>query len=277
MNYPIKFTKMTGTGNDFILADNRQGLIPAGSMKELAMAICRRGQSVGADGLILIKDDDQFDFAWDFFNSDGSEAEMCGNGARCAARFAVLEGICGKEMTFRTQAGPISGLVDDDMVKVQLTAPEDLRESVHLDLPDGSEVAAGFVNTGVPHVIITMTPDELAQAPIEEIGRHVRFHQKFAPAGTNVNLIAVGSDGAIRIRTYERGVEGETLACGTGSVAAALLTTLAGKVKPPVRVQAASGDILTIHLNEQGPMQGDVFLEGKASLVYRGELTGETV
>jgi len=268
---------MSGTGNDFIVIDNREKVIPDEKMVKFTQTVCRRGQSVGADGLILIENDPELDFMWKFFNSDGSVAEMCGNGARCASRFALMKGIAGREMVFRTLAGPIRAEVGEASVQVQLTSPFDLEETIDLEVKDQSNLDAGFINTGVPHTVIFVEPGSMENTPVEELGNRIRYHQDFSPAGTNVNFTEILGNNRIRIRTYERGVEGETLACGTGAVAAAIISTVRGLVNPPVEVLIQAGDNLIIHLDTDDPLSGEVYLEGPASLVYEGQLTEETI
>jgi len=277
MDFPIPFAKMTGAGNDFIIIDNRYGTVANDEMPSLAARACRRGQSVGADGLVLIEDDPELDFAWKFFNSDGSVAEMCGNAARCAARLAFLDGIAGQELSFRTIAGPIRATVNDTIVKVQLTRPRGLIPSFTFELAGNRKIKAGFVDTGVPHTIVTVAGEDLPGIDVEKTGREIRFHPRFAPAGTNANFISVQGTNAIDIRTYERGVEAETLACGTGAAAAALMTTVWELTSPPVTVVTQSGDRLLIHVDPSDPGRGEIFMEGAASLVYRGQLTEETI
>lgn len=277
MRFPIPFAKMSGTGNDFIIIDNRGKIVADDEMADLAVQACRRGQSVGADGLLLIEDDEELDFAWRFFNSNGSEAEMCGNAARCVARLAYLDGIAGPESVFRTLAGPIRASVDGSVIRVQLTRPHGLEPEFALAVGDNRVFTAGFVDTGVPHTVLVLEDSSLETTAVEELGREIRFHQRFAPAGTNVNFVQIMDSGNIHVRTYERGVEAETLACGTGVVAAALVTTVRGLTTPPVSVTTKGSDTLIVHLDETDPMAGNVYLEGNASIVYRGELTAETI
>lgn len=277
MRFPIPFAKMSGTGNDFIIIDNRGKIVADDEMADLAVQACRRGQSVGADGLLLIEDDEELDFAWRFFNSNGSEAEMCGNAARCVARLAYLDGIAGPESVFRTLAGPIRASVDGSVIRVQLTRPHGLEPEFALAVGDNRVFTAGFVDTGVPHTVLVLEDSRLETTAVEELGREIRFHQRFAPAGTNVNFVQIMDSGNIHVRTYERGVEAETLACGTGVVAAALVTTVRGLTTPPVSVTTKGNDVLIVHLDETDPMAGNVYLEGNASIVYRGELTAETI
>ncbi len=277
MNFPVNFTKMSGTGNDFVIIDNRSGVVPEDEMVSLAVQVCRRRLSVGADGLILIHDDPELDFSWRFFNSDGSEPEMCGNGARCAARFAFTEKITGPSMIFRTISGPIKAEMRGSRVRVQLTPPQGMERLFSLRIGGGNEIEAGFIDTGVPHTVILVADADLDNTPVSELGREIRYHPRFAPAGTNVNFVAVSDTGTIRIRTFERGVEGETLACGTGAVASAIICAARGLVTPPVEVRTHGGESLAIHTDPVDPAHGRAKLEGAAHIVYRGQLTEETV
>ena len=277
MDFPIPFAKMSGTGNDFIIIDNRDKIVADDEMVHLAVQACRRGQSVGADGLLLIEDDKEFDFAWRFFNSDGSEAEMCGNASRCVARLAYLDNIAGAESVFRTLAGPIRASVDGSTVRVQLTRPHGLLPEFALDMGGNRVLKAGFVDTGVPHTVLVLEDNSLEAAAVEDLGREIRFHARFAPAGTNVNFVQVIDPGNIRVRTYERGVEAETLACGTGVVASVIVTTAKGLTSPHVLARTRGGDVLGVYIDGSDPGSMDVYLEGEASLVYRAQLTKETI
>ena len=272
METPIDFYKMSGSGNDFILVDNRTNLIEAAVAPELARNLCRRKVSVGADGLILIENDDEADFRWSFFNADGSTAEMCGNGGRCAARLANILGICGPTLSFRTLAGIIRAELSGSRVKLQMTEPRDLRLDLELEL-NGRSFNTHFVNTGVPHTVFILDgPEMLAQQEVVGQGRKVRYHSQFAPAGTNVNFIAVLGEQALAIRTYERGVEDETLACGTGATAVALVGAAKGMVRPPVDVHTKSGETLTIYFDSDKLLPEEVYMEGETTVVYQGRL-----
>lgn len=271
----LTITKMSGSGNDFILVDNRSRQVPDSQMAALTKGLCRRMVSVGADGMIFIIPSDRYDFKWRFFNADGSEAEMCGNGGRCAARFAYLKGITGPEMTFETLAGPIQARVDDPVVKLQLTRPKDQRLNQQI-LIDGQVLHFDFLNTGVPHTLIWVEDIEKVDPP--EVGPKVRFHEHFKPAGTNVNFVQLTPAGLLSVRTYERGVEGETLACGTGAVAAAGMAFLKNKLTSPVRVQTRGGEILTVYLEgKAGQAIDQVYLEGVVRLVFEGEVFEEAL
>lgn len=265
----IPFYKMHGGGNDFVLVDHRRALIPEAEQPRFARRVCARQVGVGADGLILIEGSDQADFRWRFYNADGSEAEMCGNGGRCAARLAVMLGIAPPNLSFETLAGVMHAEVKDREVRLELTGIEDFR--LYQEIPiNGKTVTGHFLKVGVPHVVVPV-PD-LEQVPVTFWGKVVRFHPLFQPAGTNVNFINLQGSRALEVRTYERGVEDETLACGTGAVASALIAARLGHVQSPVAVQTRGGETLTVHFQLQGETFKEVFLEGEALVVCQGEL-----
>jgi len=240
----IHFYKMSGSGNDFIVIDNRERVLADVDLAGFIKNVCRRKLSVGADGLILIEKSEEMDFQWRFYNSDGSRAEMCGNGARCAARFAFLNGIAGPELVFGTDAGPIRAMVMKAQVKIRMPEPYDYQPMVSLQI-NGDRINLSTINTGVPHAVIAV--DDIEGVDVIGIGRKVREHAEFAPAGTNVNFIAPEKGSSLSIRTYERGVEDETLACGTGSVAGALVHALNTRATSPIDLITRSGSRLTIH------------------------------
>ena len=268
----ISFTKMSAAGNDFIIIDNRRGAIAADRGSELAAHLCRRKLSVGADGLILIEESQSADFKWSFFNADGSAAEMCGNGGRCVARYAVLNSIAPPTLTFETLAGVIRAEIMEERVKLQLPLPFDLTCDYKLVL-DGHSYLLNSITVGVPHVVLFV--DDLLKTPVVELGRKIRFADHFMPAGTNVNFAQITGGSAIAIRTYERGVEDETLACGTGSVASALITHEKLKAKSPLSVHTQGGEVLSVHFTKDNGNLKEVFLEGNAHVIYEGKLTTE--
>lgn len=274
--FPIPFEKMSGTGNDFVIIDNRVLRIPLVEQAELARKVCRRMFSVGADGLIFIEESTVADFAWNFYNADGSIAEMCGNGSRCAARFCYRHGIAGKKMKFATLAGIVEAEIGDDepLVRVKMTTPHDFRLGLSLCVGD-EDRAVGFVNTGVPHAVIFVEDDDV---PVKSWGRMVRFHQLFEPTGANANFVKVLSDGRLKVRTYERGVEAETMACGTGAVASALFAAMQKGMESPIEVITSGGEMLTILFDlADGPVADNVFLQGPTRLVCTGNLTAEAL
>ncbi len=277
--YPIPFVKMSGTGNDFIIIDHRDPFINEADQSEFARIVCRRKFSVGADGLILIENSETADFRWQFYNGDGSEAEMCGNGARCAARFAFEKNIASATMRFETTAGEIEAFVlggPGESVKIRLTAPEDLRLNIPVTVGSMKQTLH-FINTGVPHTVVLV--NDAGDVPVADWGREIRFHETFQPAGTNTNFAQVISSDTLMVRTYERGVEGETMACGTGAVASALITAYLKQAKPPVTVITSGGEELTIHFSFTGEgndrkldLAAGIFLEGPAKTIYEGKL-----
>ncbi|MBM4340574.1 MAG: diaminopimelate epimerase [Deltaproteobacteria bacterium] len=264
--------KMSGSGNDFILIDHRKPLIENNRMKEFARKVCQRRISVGADGLIFIENSEKADFKWQFFNADGSVAEMCGNGGRCAARFANLKGITGPTFTFETLAGILSAQVDGKRVKLQMTQPHSLKldESIHID---GKKETLSSINTGVPHAVKFV--EDIETVDVFHLGRSIRNHSHFAPAGTNANFVRMEKNSQLSMRTYERGVEDETLACGTGAVASALIAAFKGMVKTPVSVQTRGGELLTVHFEIEGKEVKRVFFEGDVHIIYEAEMWEE--
>lgn len=268
----IPFTKMSGSGNDFILIDNRADIVPVDDIPQFVECVCRRKLSVGADGLILVEQSDKVDFKWNFFNSDGSLAEMCGNGARCVARYAYLNGIAKENMGFETIAGIIHARVQDDQVKIKMTDPSDLVIDTKLGV-DAQTVTVCSVNTGVPHVVISV--DDIASADVVGMGRQIRYHAAFSPAGTNVNFLGYQDNGMVQVRTYERGVEDETLACGTGIVASALVMAEKKHVPSPVTLQTRSGSLLNVYYAKTSDRYTDIHLEGDARMIYEGRLMSD--
>lgn len=260
---------MNGSGNDFIIIDNRAELWNHVINPEFVRAVCTRKISVGADGLIFIEKSDQCDFSWRFFNSDGSQAEMCGNGGRCAAYFAVLQGFADHQLSFETMAGIIHAEVEGSRVKIQLPQPDNMQMDISIEI-DGEALLLHSINTGVPHVIHFV--EDIENVPVKRTGEKIRFHHRFQPAGTNVNFVAHGNKNMLNIRTYERGVEDETYACGTGVVAAALIALSMGKVNAPVEVMTRSREVLRVHTREFMPPFKAVYLEGGVRVVCDGEI-----
>ena len=265
---------MSGSGNDFIIIDNRDNVVEEKNLTKFITSVCRRKMSVGADGLILIENAENVDFKWRFYNSDGSRAEMCGNGARCAARFAHINKIAGPEMSFETDAGIVSAQVNNGLVKVKLTDSKDLKVDFAIDLEDGP-VKVSSINTGVPHVVIPV--DDIYDVEVVKLGREIRYHEKFAPAGTNVNIYCQEKEDKITIRTYERGVEDETLACGTGVVACVLVYAYKAKMKSPISVRTKSGEWLLVYFEEKEGTFYNIYLEGDARIIYKGEMSEEAM
>ncbi len=265
----IEFTKMHGSGNDFILIDNRAGVVHDAFKVDFVKRVCPRATAVGADGVIFVEDDPDWDFCWDFFNADGSAAEMCGNGARCAAVFAKRIGAAEESMTFRTLAGLIRATLVPGGARVQLTdatAPQTIP-----DLPlAGGPREVYFVNTGVPHVVVPV--DDLEAVDLRVAGAKIRYHDRFQPAGANANFVVRDGERRVAMRTYERGVEDETLACGTGAVAVAIAAHEAYGMPPPITVRTRSGVELIVDYCDREGAREEVFLEGPVITVYDGRL-----
>ena len=268
----IPFMKMSGSGNDFILIDHRRPFFSKAQMQELARKVCRRRISVGADGLIFIESSERADFKWQFFNADGSEAEMCGNGGRCAARFAYLKGITVPSLTFETVAGILSAEVEGMRVKLELTNPHSLK----LDEPlavEGKSLTVSSLNTGVPHAVLFV--EDVEGWNVVRTGRIIRNHPHFAPSGTNVNFVRVEKGSHLIVRTYERGVEDETLACGTGVVASSLISAFKEFVTSPVSVKTQGGEVLKVYFEIEGKEVKKVYYEGDVHIIYEAEMWEE--
>lgn len=265
----LDFTKMNGAGNDFVLLDNRSQTIRLAGAQ--VVRLCDRHRGVGADGLLLLVPcaSGRADWAWEFYNRDGSTGEMCGNGARCFARFVQRRTGLKGGFTFETEAGIIRAELDGERVTVNLTRPKDLRLNQQVPLSIGPQTIHSL-NTGVPHAVL-FVPDA-DKAMVQQLGPEIRRHPLFGPRGTNVNFVQVLGPGRIRVRTFERGVEGETLACGTGVSAAALIVARVNRFGSPVQVQVQGGDVLEVSFAEKDGEFGDVRLTGPADFVFEGKI-----
>ncbi|MBI4844967.1 MAG: diaminopimelate epimerase [Candidatus Omnitrophica bacterium] len=260
----FEFTKMVASGNDFIVFDNRRNEFKTGT--EIAALLCKRTEGIGADGLIFIEKSNRADFKMRIFNPDGSEAEMCGNGIRCAALFKEK-----KNSVIETLAGKLRAEVKEDGIKVKMTEPKNLLLNINLDI-DGRIYQVNFINTGVPHAVHVVT--DLDTVNVRLLGRLIRYHREFEPVGTNVDFIKILDQDEIEIRTYERGVEAETLACGTGSVAGALIyhhKFVSTNGNYAINVRTKGKEVLKVYFSYKDGVFFDVWLEGKARRVYKGE------
>ena len=265
----LEFFKMNGAGNDFILFDNRAGQIKLST--EQIVRLCHRQRGIGADGIFLLvpNTSGRADWSWEFYNSDGSTADMCGNGARCFARFVQSVAGVAENTSFETGAGVISATFQGERVTINLTAPKDLRLGETVPTATGKLIVHSL-NTGVPHAVLFL-PDA-DRAMVQPLGSEIRYHEHFKPKGTNVNFAQVLGPNHIRVRTYERGVEGETLACGTGVTASALVASRVHQFTSPVRVQVQGGDTLEVSWIETGDGFAEVKLNGPADFVFRGTI-----
>ena len=286
----FKFTKMQGSGNDFVVID-AAGAKKFTDLAKLAQEICHRKYGIGADGVLFMEKTNRADIRMRIFNADGSEAQMCGNGARCAALWVSEKRRSQSEkLKIETKAGIIEALVIEGdtrpnrkgrcaafcgTVKIKLTDPQDMKLDLHV-VVHGKDLEVDFINTGVPHAVIEV--EDIEKIKVKDIGRAIRRHEAFRPAGTNVDFIKVANNGNVLVRTYERGVEDETLACGTGSVASAIIATLntGGEsidrpgVSHKVFVETKSGETLTVYFKASKKKITDVWLEGKAQIVFTG-------
>ena len=259
---------MHGAGNDFILVDDRNETFPVSDNKWIEK-ICARKTGVGSEGLILIQPSKKADFRMRFFNPDGGEVDMCGNGARCSAKLALEIGAAGKKMTIETAAGILPAEALDDSIRVQMPEPAGWKMNNSLKV-DTENILYHFVNTGVPHAVVEV--ENINKCNVLKLGSGIRYHEAFQPAGTNADFITATGSHSLRVRTYERGVEAETLACGTGIVAAALVAARLGRVKPPVEITAMSGDVLTVNFKYIGEDVENVTLLGPAEHVFQGTM-----
>lgn len=259
----ITFTKMHGAGNDFILINDLSG--GQALSKEKIARLCERRFGIGADGLMFLRvPREGGDARMVYHNSDGGEAEMCGNGARCFALFARRElGWKPAKLTIETLAGKVGAEFVDGQVRLKMTRPTDWREPVTVETDCGVFCIA-HVNTGVPHAVARV--NDVSKVDVARAGRMIRFHSLFSPAGANANFFELTQDGTLILRTYERGVEGETLACGTGVVATALVAEKFHNIRLPARVLVRGGDVLRVERDALG----EIYLTGPAVFVFEG-------
>jgi len=267
---------MTGAGNDFVVVDNRSGAVADPS--EFARKVCDRRFGIGADGILLLENADHADFTMKYFNADGSNAGMCGNGGRCLAKFAFDIGAV-KSERFRFEAfGHIyeAQRLDADKYTLHMKDATSIRISESVSLVDGSVIVAHYINTGTDHGVVFMAENSglgpIKSVDIVRIGREMRHHPVYQPLGANINFVEVLSDGEISIRTYERGVEDETLACGTGSVASGILSSIRYSVNSPVTVNVRSGLQLTVSFERTESGYRNIHLAGPAATVFHGEI-----
>ncbi len=267
----LHFTKMNGAGNDFVMLDNRS--LSLALTKDQIEKLCERHRGIGADGLLCVEPaTDGGDFKMRYYNADGGEAEMCGNGARCFGRFVNrLHDDKLQQVKFETLAGMISAEFEGDQVRINMSAPHNLKLAQNLPVA-GTELNVHSINTGVPHAVVFV--DDLENVPVVEWGAGLRYHDAFKPKGTNANFAKVIAPGSIAIRTYERGVEGETLACGTGMVACALIHHEITGAPSPVSVLVKGGDTLKVGFEEPNKSEyTNVTLFGPADFVFSGSVS----
>jgi diaminopimelate epimerase len=267
-NRMLRFTKMNGAGNDFVMLDNRSGEVEL--TREQIARLCDRHRGIGADGVLLLEPPaNSADFRMRYYNADGGEAEMCGNGARCFARFADRAAGPRRQVTFETPAGVIGAKLAGELVTLQMSEPNDLRLGLEIEV-GGEKIRAGYVDSGVPHVVVPVA--RIDDVDVRSLGAALRHHPEFAPRGANANFSEKRGPRQIAIRTYERGVEDETLACGTGVVASAILFAANENVSGPIDVLVRGGDTLTVDFSRDGERFTNVTLTGPADFVFDGEI-----
>ncbi|MDR2708495.1 MAG: diaminopimelate epimerase [Elusimicrobiota bacterium] len=264
----INFCKISAAGNDFILIDNRKKHIAQNQYSAMAKKFCHRKYSIGADGLIFLEHSKPCDFKMKYLNADGSEAEMCGNGGRAIARFAQAMQIVKKNtMFFETDAGIVhADILENGRICLKMFNPKDLERNIKINI-DGKNYVVDFINTGVPHVVLAV--DNVENVDVKKLGQAIRNHKRFAPKGANVDFISKKKD-YILVRTYERGVEDETLACGTGIMASAIIAVLKELVLTPVKIIARGGDELIVNFKQDPPHIHSLTLEGPADITFKG-------
>ncbi|MCX6173232.1 MAG: diaminopimelate epimerase [Ignavibacteriales bacterium] len=280
----FSFTKMSGAGNDFILFDKKVNPDIELTTQNIKI-MCERRIGIGADGVLLISDLKDFAFEMNYFNADGSTGSLCANGARCAIKYGNESGrISNNKISFIANGVEYSGqLLDDGLVKFFLDSPKKMEQNFKIKA--GNQLMpASFVDTGSPHVVIKFIDvlrnpvdpksyyNDFDIFPVYELGKEIRYHKDFAPDGTNVNFIRI-HNGEIDIRSYERGVENETLSCGTGTVAAALLVFAKENFNPPIKVHQKSGDELIVDFKIEGQKVQELSLTGPAKIIFNGEIT----
>ncbi|NOY06448.1 MAG: diaminopimelate epimerase [Chlorobi bacterium] len=289
----IPFTKAQAALNDFVIVDDREGSIPVEARKAFAREACLRRKGIGGDGVIFIEKNNLVEFTMAFYNPDGTDGSMCGNGGRCAALFAYRKGIAGSEMGFEVMNQYYKALILDDGVRLFFPPPKTIRLNFKLRLRDKT-VTAHYVHNGAPHVVVFIDDFESASylslddIPVRSLGQEIRLHGDFRPVGVNANFVSIDTDQHVHIRTFEKGVEAETASCGTGAIAAAIVSHAVRNIEPPVTLHTFGGDCLTVGfrpLSEADRVEiipfiesdirsagigNDLYLEGPAHLVFEG-------
>ena len=256
----IQFYKYQGTGNDFVIVDNRQQIFPKSNIK-LIESICDRRFGVGADGLLLLENDTATDFRMVYYNSDGNESSMCGNGGRCIVAFAkMLQLINDKTLFIATDGLHHATILEDGNVSLQMKDVDEVK----------TEKDYVFLNTGSPHHVLLV--DDLENLDVKTNGSKIRYSDLYGQAGSNVNFVKQVSENHFALRTYERGVEDETLSCGTGATAVAIAMNAIGKTDSEVIHLDVQGGKLKVSFQKQNNIFKDVFLEGPATFVYEGNI-----
>ncbi|TLY33759.1 MAG: diaminopimelate epimerase [Ignavibacteria bacterium] len=272
----IRFIKMTGAGNDFVLIDEMDQHTPSTDWARLAPFLCDRRFGVGADGVLILRPSRSLDFVMEYFNADGSSGGMCGNGGRCAASYYMLKHHR-QETTFEALCDSYTARTAGEGIILRMTDPVNIQLGKRITVM-GESVPIHYVDTGAPHAVafVDQLPESfralIASNGILEVGRAIRYHDEFKPNGTNVDLIEIQTAGGLSMRTYERGVEAETLACGTGAVACSILGALLKGLRPPLEIRTRSNQVLRVNFHASGDRISDVDLEGPVKTVFHGEI-----
>ncbi len=270
----LAFTKMSGAGNDFVVIDNKAGTVKDAAA--LAKIVCDRRWGIGADGLLLLEPSDRADYRMMYYNADGSYGGMCGNGGRCISQYAFEHGIAKDTHQFEALGHIYHSVVLPDQVVLSMLDPKDIKMNIVLPIGN-TKLKMHFVNTGSPHVVIPIRQlknrfHTLSEIPVMAIGTKIRHHKLFRPEGTNVNFIENNGDNSVSIRTYERGVEAETLACGTGSIASAIIASRLWEMSSPIQVMPASGVLLEVGFVVRNLEYSGITLRGPAQRTFTGEI-----
>ena len=277
----LAFTKMSGNGNDFVVVDNRGGIL-VGDGSTFARVVSQRRTGVGADGVVLVENSSRAHFSMKYYNADGSFGGFCGNGGRCIARYAYLHGITPAHLSFESLGHVYQAEVAGERVRLKMKDPTNERLNIKLHI-GGKELKMHALNTGAPHVVVFLDENpvfeakEISALDVFSLGREIRYNSYFGEEGTNVNFVKVNPDKSLSIRTYERGVEGETLACGTGSVASALIASRVKGHRSPQKVVPRSDEPLFVEFHAASDQFENVYLEGNARIIFVGELKYDSV
>ena len=273
----VPFTKIEGAQNDFIVIDNRELFFPRESMKAFSALACHRRKGIGADGVIFIDPHVSLDFTMLFFNPDGSDGSMCGNGGRCAALFAVQHQLAGKRQAFEVLGMQYNAEIHDGTIRIYFPPPKKLRFSFSLNVFD-QRIITHYAHVGAPHAMIFIGDiveplvTSLEALNVDAWGRAVRTHPEFQPEGVNANFLSIDAEGIVQLRTFEKGVEAETEACGTGTIASALTAHFVKGLQPPITVRTHGGDVLTVGFDVVDATVQNLFLEGPAREVFSGSI-----
>ena len=260
------FSKYSGCGNDFLLIDNRSKFFPSDD-RVLIAKLCKRRLGIGADGIILLENSHSADFRMHIYNADGSEAEMCGNGIRCLMKFIRQLGFTKPQYTIETLLEQVTASYRNDQVSVSMPPPKHVCWSIDLPI-EPHQWNLHFLDTGVPHAVIFT--EDIESIDLNTIAPKIRYHTHFGPRGTNVDFAAIKQNQLVQMRTYERGVEQETLACGTGAVAVALAAAKVYRLQSPIQIETRSQEILEIQFS--GEIPTDLLMTGPAAFIFEGKI-----